>query len=560
MPPKVASPSWEVTEPLNLDSYAINARDEHDAGTRYAESSDGDNLGGPRQPDGTIFRKSGSKRAAKHLEELEQTATILELNVTLSAVSTTPSDSKDSRISDSETQPRTTSSNSQGGQVSGSKAENTSRVVVSFNILHAMMTVADIFDTLMLNCPDFSTLLSLVISCKAAKRAFEDHSQGIIRSMLKRMPEELQHLTVALTAFNDPQTRNSVSIEQLMQNWLSVEPMPVMDHFANPLQTLRKLARIFSAIDLFTDVIANNCVHNLKDYRTVVASRIGLSYRIVTQWSNKHPLLDQTEWSDIPDDTEWETGDLPDEVEEFTHPLSDREKYRIKRALLRYEIFCSLFHLRPDEYLDTRQNPHRHQDIPEASLRRVFLDEQRIFFQQYVNPWEIGEMAVITQFVFDVVRNAYFYKYKSMRYDDAYKSWYTPYYNRGHGENRHNDHEEVVDEFHNHIVWYTSQGLSMVRGIYEDRKEGYQKLIEKYGNPRYRMTDFFLPFAKIAQRRWQAVGSLSPPSWIPRHEWRDAPGMELPSKGWLDKNPADDEAYWGEKWMRKIGYFIWDRE
>lgn len=41
--------------------------------------------------------------------------------------------------------------------------------------------------------------------------------------------------------------------------------------------------------------------------------------------------------------------------------------------------------------------------------------------------------------------------------------------------------------------------------------------------------------------------------------------MELPSKGWLGTKPVIDgdpenTAYWGEKWMRKIGYYIWDRD
>lgn len=557
LPPKVASPSWELTESLNLDSYATNPKAKHDTGTRSTESFDDDDSRAPRQPDAAKYGKNELERATEHFEE---TATPHGTKATPTAVSTTLNDSRDGQVSESKVQPRTTSSNSQGGQASGSKAENTTRTVEPFSILHAMMTVTDIFDILMLSCPDFSTLFSLVVSCKTAKKAFEDHSQGVIKAMLKRLPDELQHLTVALIAFNKFRARNPMSIRQLMQTWLSIDPMPVMDQFANPVQTLRKLAHVFTTIDLFTDVIATNCVDNIKDYKTVVASRIGLHYGAVTQWSNKHPLLNQTEWSDIPDDTEWEVGDLPDEVEEFTNPPTDRENYRIKRALLRYELFCSLFRLRPDKYFDTRHHPHRHHHIPDVSVRRVFLDEQKIFFQQYVNPWEIGEMAVIAQFVFDVVRNAYFHKYKSLRYDEAYKSWYTPYYNRYHGKNRHDDHEAVVDEFHNHIVWHTSQGLNIIRGIYEDRKESYSKLTEKYGNPRYRIAGFFLPFAKIAQQGWPALTMPSPSSWNPRHRWRGALGMELPSKGWLDKSPPVDDAYWGEKWTRKIGLFIWDRD
>lgn len=596
LPPKVASPSSQVTKPLNLESYATNPKSKPDAGTRSAgppEAPEDDSLGASQQLSSAHLEKSDAESISMYHEE---TASLNEPSTGPEAISLTPlsailrpSDStvfntavkwsdavalgskalqpknsssapEGKEIPKSKTQPEKTSGDSQESYISASQAGNTPGVVVPFSILHAMMKVTDVIDVLMLNCPDFSTLFSLVVSCKVAKNTFEDHSHGIIRATLEKMPEEIQHMIVALIAFSNSPTQTPRSIKRLMQTWLTIEPMPVMDQFANPLQTLRKVARVFSSIDLFADVIANNCVDNLKDHKLVLASRNFLEDHAVTKRSSKHPLLDQTEWSDIPDDTEWDVAELPDEVQEISHPLSDKEKYRIKRALLRYELFCSLFHLRPDKDFDTRQHPHRYQSIPEASKRLVFLDEQKLFFEKYVNPWEIGEMADITQFVFDVVRNAFFHKYNSLRYDEAYKSWYTPYYNQHHGKNRHDDHEVVVEEFHNHIVWYTSQGLNIIRGIYEDRNERYGTLTEKYGNPRYRIADFFMPFAKITQRGWQAGVTLSPSSWDPRYEWRDAPGMEMPSKGWIEKNPADHDAYWGEKWRRKIGYFLWDRE
>lgn len=159
------------------------------------------------------------------------------------------------------------------------------------------------------------------------------------------------------------------------------------------------------------EVIPRNCVNNFTDYKTVVASREGLEYWHVTQLSNKHPLLEQTEWSDIPDDTEWEVPGLPTPEtgpQEIALPLSDGETYRLKRALLRYELFCALFYLGPDRYFDTRRHPHRFNQGRDSSRRKAFREEQIIFLKEYVNPWEIGELAIVTHFMYDLVRYVHF--------------------------------------------------------------------------------------------------------------------------------------------------------
>ena len=100
-------------------------------------------------------------------------------------------------------------------------------VTVPFNILVAIMKNADIFDVLMLNCPDFPTLFALVASCATAKLTFERHSQGIIKAMLNRMPQELRFLTVALIGINGSQIVSSVSIKTLMETWLGPGSKPL---------------------------------------------------------------------------------------------------------------------------------------------------------------------------------------------------------------------------------------------------------------------------------------------------------------------------------------------
>ena len=178
---------------------------------------------------------------------------------------------------------------------------------------------------------------------------------------------------------------------------------------------MRRLARSFSAIDLFMKVIPKNCVNNFADYKKVLASREGLDYYHVTELINQHPLLQQTEWSDVPDDTEWDVPGLPaPEVgpQEITLPLSEREMYRLKRALLRYEIFCAFFYLGEDQYFDKYQHSIRLHTAPLTGRRRAFRKDQLIFLKKYVNPWEIGELAVVSHFMFDLVRyvpySAYF--------------------------------------------------------------------------------------------------------------------------------------------------------
>ena len=294
---------------------------------------------------------------------------------------------------------------------------------------------------------------------------------------------------------------------------------------------------------------------NITDYKAIIASREGLDWDIVGDVSNKHPLLDQTEYSNIPDDIHWvlEFPASLRDLQELTHPLNESEKYRIKRALLRFELFCALFHLGPDEFFDALAR------IPHARIfyRDEYRAEQEMFFKEYVNHWEIAEVGVIMQFMFDVVRHAFFHKYNSLRYDEAYRSWYCPGHPRVHGENRHRDHDEVVYEFDNLLIWHTSQGLGMLRGIYDDREKGYDALIKKYGQLRYRSPSLFQPYYEILRLSRYSDRTIA---WRPRHEWQDTPGLELPSKGWLPFGARGGEPAWGYKWLRKIGLYIWDRE
>lgn len=99
------------------------------------------------------------------------------------------------------------------------------------SVLASIMKDPDILDALMLNCPDFQTLLALVTSCKTAKRAFEQHPVGIIKEMLKTMPQELQDLTTALIGINGCHIGTSRSIERHMEIWLGMRPKPLMGRF-----------------------------------------------------------------------------------------------------------------------------------------------------------------------------------------------------------------------------------------------------------------------------------------------------------------------------------------
>ena len=142
-----------------------------------------------------------------------------------------------------------------------------------------------------------------------------------------------------------------------------------------------------------------------------MASRQGIDYyNEVADWSGEHPLLQQTEWSDVPDDTEWDIPGLPTGPPEITLPLTEREVYRIKRALLRYELFCALFYLGPDRYFDTRHHPHRYHQEPDLSRQYAYREDQIVFLNEYVNPWEVGELAVISHFMYDLVRYVHYRK------------------------------------------------------------------------------------------------------------------------------------------------------
>lgn len=96
------------------------------------------------------------------------------------------------------------------------------------SVLASIMEYPDLLDVLMLNCPDFQTLLALVTSCKTAKRVFEKRPIGIIKEMLKTMPQELQDLTIALIGINGRDISTSRSIKRHMKIWLGMKPKPLM--------------------------------------------------------------------------------------------------------------------------------------------------------------------------------------------------------------------------------------------------------------------------------------------------------------------------------------------
>lgn len=111
----------------------------------------------------------------------------------------------------------------------GSEAFRLRATTVPFDILPAIMKNADVTDALMLNCPDFQTLFALVATCTTAKNAFERHSQGIIKAMLNRMPQELRYLTVALIGINGSKIVDSDSIKTLMETWLGPGSKPLTE-------------------------------------------------------------------------------------------------------------------------------------------------------------------------------------------------------------------------------------------------------------------------------------------------------------------------------------------
>lgn len=97
------------------------------------------------------------------------------------------------------------------------------------SVLALIMKHMDLLDVLMLNCPDFPTLLALLYSCKTAKRVFDEHPQGIIKAVLRTMPQELQYLTVALIGINGCDIRTFDSTKKSMEIWLGKRPKPLSE-------------------------------------------------------------------------------------------------------------------------------------------------------------------------------------------------------------------------------------------------------------------------------------------------------------------------------------------
>ena len=113
--------------------------------------------------------------------------------------------------------------------VKSSSATASPRDPAPRSVLALIMEHVDILDVLMLNCPDFATLLALMSSCKTAKGAFEQHPQGIIKAMLDTMPTEIQYLTVALIGIYGCNIESAFSIRRNMEIWLGKGPKPLRE-------------------------------------------------------------------------------------------------------------------------------------------------------------------------------------------------------------------------------------------------------------------------------------------------------------------------------------------
>lgn len=418
---------------------------------------------------------------------------------------------------------------------------------------------------------DFPSLFNLVLCCRTARLVFEQHPKNLINNILNALSQELQQLARALIAFNEIEPTNKKGIKILMLLYLGSDMGPLPHQFADPTDTLRKLADTFAAINAFTVAISERCVEKIADFRIAMAARKVVDYMAVTWYDTKHPLRRQTTWSEVKDDTCWWSGDedLPKGPQELSLPLQESETYRVQRALLRYEVFCALFHLSRSRDFDVRSNHQDYQHKIPLEQRR-FCAEQVTFFNDYTNPWEVGEMAVIHQSMMDFVKEAYAYLYWDLhrKYERLEK------YGGGYGDfgsDKHRDHRMIKDEFEANLVYFTSQSLSFLHRIYKYRKSPPE--VARYNNPPplFRHVKLFLPAHMCAEsvRNFSSHDPDEDPSWKPRRRWPDTAGFELPSKGWLAKNPSDyvhwwereeiPESYWGDMWSRKTGYLLWDR-
>ena len=210
LPPRIVSLDEDPTIYLAREVDDTSPRNEHDAETKSVASSG--TATSALQPSGPTLSSTCSSTFVNPLERTATGLSAAPLNVPTDGTNAQVIRSKSVAFGPEAVQPRVSA--------------NDPEIAMPSTILVKILKNVDILDVLMLNCPDFPTLFALVASCKAAKFSFENHSQGIIKSVLRRMPQELRYLTVALIEIDGSKIGKSKSIKKLMGTWLSTEPKP----------------------------------------------------------------------------------------------------------------------------------------------------------------------------------------------------------------------------------------------------------------------------------------------------------------------------------------------
>ncbi len=210
LPPRIVSLDEDPTQSLAREVDNTSSRDEHDADTKSLASSG--TATSALQPSGSTISSTCNSTFVNPLERAAAGLSATSSNV--------PTDGPNAHVERSDM----AASGSEAFQPKATADDP--EIATPSTILVKILKNVDVLDALMLNCPDFPTLFALVASCKAAKLNFENHSQGIIKGVLRKMPQELRYLTVALIEIDGSKIDQSESIKKLMRTWLRTEPKP----------------------------------------------------------------------------------------------------------------------------------------------------------------------------------------------------------------------------------------------------------------------------------------------------------------------------------------------
>ena len=191
------------------------------------------------------------------------------------------------------------------------------------------------------NIDDPKTMLNLIRVLPTVKVIFEHRPKQFLTATLASLPSELGQLAVLyITLLEDHLLPASTValLEDYLHNCDTTGSALLPGAFSNPIETLNKLASVWSAIEDLTGGFAESTIMFIEQCKVAKAAGLETLY-----YERGHKLRPVSHLWDPEITLEGRPGyPFPDKPQPWSLPLRASETHRIKRAFWRLEVFATL--------------------------------------------------------------------------------------------------------------------------------------------------------------------------------------------------------------------------